>query len=175
MQEYFTEAVVLDREPLHELDFRLSVFTKRRGKIVAKAKSARKILSKLSGHLVPGAVAQIRFVERNGLQLVDALKIGTASASVTDLRALNAILADGEPDPLLWRQLEGGSFDWGTVLKILGWDPASAACSVCARPLPSVFHARAQEFFCAPCSSRSGEKEVIYIGTANHKSKAVKN
>ena len=163
MQEYFTEAVVLDREPLGEFDVRLSVFTKRRGKLVAKVKSARKILSKLSGHLVPGALAQVRLVERNGLQLVDAFKTGTAAASATDLRALNAILADGEPDPRLWRRLEAGAFDWSAVLKLLGWDPADACCSHCARPLPEAFHARAQEFFCAPCSSRSGEKEVIYI------------
>lgn len=166
MQEYFTEAVVLEREPIGELDFRVSFFTKRRGKMVAKAKSARKILSKLSGHLVPGNIADIRLIEQSGLQVVDALKKGTIPFVEPDLQTLSAILADGEADLPLWRQLEEGKFSWRETLKTLGWDPEFAVCSLCAKRHPEAFHLRAQEFFCRPCSSDSGVKEVIYINTA---------
>lgn len=162
MHEYMTEAVVLDREPVNELDFRISFFTKRRGKLVAKAKSARKILSKLSGHLMPGNVAQIRVVERGGMQVVDALKLGVATPSIPDLRMLNVCLADADVDHHLWHGLTEGAFDWRETLKLLGWDPGHAACATCSRHAPEAFHPRSQEFFCRPCASKLDQKTLLY-------------
>lgn len=168
MQEYFTEAIVLDREPSGELDFRISFFTKRFGKLVAKAKSARKITSKLSGHLTPGSVADVRLIEKNGLQVVDAIKSGAVSAQV-DLHCLNKILADAEPDQILWQKVLLGSLDWGEILTILGWDPKFALCSVCAAPKPEAFSIGGQEFFCHHCSLGSGQKRLLYLYLANGK------
>ncbi|MEK7212689.1 MAG: recombination protein O N-terminal domain-containing protein, partial [Patescibacteria group bacterium] len=51
MQEYLSEAVVLDAVPNGDLDLRVHLFTKKFGKLTAKVKSARKITSKLAGHL----------------------------------------------------------------------------------------------------------------------------
>ena len=170
MQEYFTEAFVLDREPIGELDFKISLFTKRRGKLVAKVKSARKILSKLSGHLLPGNMADVRLVERNGLQVVDALKTGTAPSAVADLRRLSALLHEDEADPHLWKQLQGGAFDWHEVLAILGWDPTHAVCAICGHSHPDAFHIRGQEFFCRQCALNVLEKELLYIDHAAFKS-----
>lgn len=170
MQEYVTEAIVLDREPSGELDFRVSFLTKKRGKIIAKAKSARKIVSKLSGHLMPGYVADIRLIEKNGLQVVDALKKGMSAMFVSDLYLLNKILAGGEPEEELWDKVNSGGFSWLNTLKILGWDPEFALCSVCAMNKPDAFSITGQEFFCRKCSLNSRQKELLCIGTENPKS-----
>ncbi|MBI4087588.1 MAG: recombination protein O N-terminal domain-containing protein [Candidatus Liptonbacteria bacterium] len=162
MREYFTEAVVLDREPSGELDFRVSLFTKKFGKLMAKAKSARKITSKLSGHLLPGNIADVRLIEKNGLQVVDAIKKSSTSSGA-DLFLLNKILADAEPDPALWQKVISGNLRWGEVIKILGWDPEFALCSACAIPKPESFSIRGQEFFCRTCALRSGQKELLYL------------
>ena len=74
MQEYLSEAVVLDRLANGDLNGRVVFLTKRFGKLVGKARSIRKITSKLSGHLQPGNLVQVRMIEKNGLQIVDALK-----------------------------------------------------------------------------------------------------
>jgi len=112
MQEYVTEAVVLDTVPSAELDVRVSLFTKKFGKLVARAKSVKKITSKLAGHLEPGNIIKIRLVEKKGLQLVDALKErevqslsnsrelesdeGGHTMSPPDLYLLNQILHEAE-------------------------------------------------------------------------------
>ena len=166
MQEYYTEAIVLDREPSGELDFRISLFTKKFGKLFAKAKSARKIVSKLSGHLMPGNMADIRLVERNGFQVVDALKKGVAAATFSDLISLNKILADGEPESALWNKVSFGGFSWPEALKILGWDPEFSTCSVCASPKPVAFDITDQEFFCRKCSLNSGKKKLLFLSSS---------
>ncbi|MDP2650779.1 MAG: recombination protein O N-terminal domain-containing protein, partial [bacterium] len=79
MKEYFTPGIVLDREPRNELDEAITIYTKDLGKVRAFTKSSRKITSKLSGHLTPGRLANIRLVERNKLQLVDALSLPPSS------------------------------------------------------------------------------------------------
>ncbi len=163
MQEYITEALVLDREPVGELDFRISFFTRKFGKLVAKAKSARKVTSKLSGHLLPGNLADIRLVEKNGLQVVDALKKWTAAAAAPDLSFLNKILAEGEPETALWNKLSSGGFNWPEALKILGWDPEFAVCSVCARPRPEAFNIGGQEFFCRNCLPRHQTEHFVFF------------
>ena len=74
MQEYVTEAVVLDAVPSAELDVRVSLFTKKFGKLVARAKSVKKITSKLAGHLEPGNVVKIRLFGEKGVQQVGGAK-----------------------------------------------------------------------------------------------------
>ena len=65
MTEYLSEAVVLDKETSGDLDIRVSMFTKKFGKLKVRAKSARRIVSKLSPHLEPGNVAQVRIIEKS--------------------------------------------------------------------------------------------------------------
>lgn len=167
MQEYLGEAIVLSREPVGELDVRFSVFTKRFGKLEAKAKSARRITSKLAGHLEPGNLIDARIVEKNGLHIADALKKRRLNVELADLRQLGAILAEAEPEPRLWRELSSGKLNWGVVLGILGWDPRAARCQACGGTKDGlVFSVRGQEFFCGECSSKLDRNEVIYIKTS---------
>ena len=163
MQEYLSEAVILDREPAGDLDVRLSVFTKRFGKFVVKAKSARRITSKLAGHLQPGNLVDARIVEKNGLQIVDVLKKRRLDIAPADLHRLDLILAEAEPEPRLWRELVGDKFVWWEVLGILGWEPAAAQCGACDGTEDLVFSISGQEFFCGNCSSKLDQNEVIYI------------
>ena len=180
MQEYVTEAVVLDTVPSAELDVRVSLFTKKFGKLVARAKSVKKITSKLAGHLEPGNIIKIRLVEKKGLQLVDALKErevqslsnsrelesdeGGHTMSPPDLYLLNQILHEAEPDHELWELLTSGAFRWHEALRILEWDPAAADCvRAGCTGTPAAFHIKTQEFYCSACASKVRRNEVILL------------
>lgn len=162
MQEYSTEAIVLDKETNGDLDARITLFTKKFGKLAGKAKSVRKITSKLSGHLEPGNLVQARLVEKNGLQVVDALKQEKLPNNPSDFYFLGRLLADAEPEPDLWNALTAGNFSWKEGLKILGWDPEFASCSACGKRA-SAFHSKSQEFFCGACALKLLREEVLYI------------
>jgi recombinational DNA repair protein (RecF pathway) len=151
MKEYVDEAVVLSREPHADADSRVTLFTRRYGKLTARAKSARKITSKLSAHLEPGQRIGVRLVEKNGLQIVDALKKSRVGISPHTLGVLAGLLAEGEPDAPLWELLTQGQFSWADVLGVLGWDPRGALCARCENGALSHFALRRQEFFCVSC------------------------
>lgn len=151
MQEYVTDAIVLKKNPLGDLDSRYTLFTKRFGKIMAKAKSSRKITSKLAAHLEPGTMAKVRFIETKGTQLIDALKFGATALphGLGDLDFLAQLLPDAEPEPALWELLmETERWSWAEALAILGWDPAEAVCAVCGTRQPPYFYIPRQEFYC---------------------------
>jgi recombinational DNA repair protein (RecF pathway) len=163
MQEYVTDAIVLKKDPLGDLDGRYTLFTKRFGRIMAKAKSSRKITSKLAPHLEPGIVAKVRFIETKGTQLIDALKSGHVALSLSDLHFLSQLLPDAEPEPALWELLTGGNFTWATALAILGWDPADAECVECGARQPSYFYIARQEFYCRTHASKARKDAVLSI------------
>lgn len=158
MQEYGGEALVLRKEPQSECDSRVSLYMKRYGKLVAKAKSARKITSKLSAHLEPGNISEIRLVEKNDLHVVDALKKNKLDINPRDLYLIDRILSEADPDPEFWRLLSSGRFNWNRALSILGWDPKEASCS-CGLS-PRAFDISKQEFFCKNCVTVS--RNIIY-------------
>jgi len=163
MQEYVTDAIVLKKDPLGDLDGRYTLFTKRFGKIVAKAKSSRKITSKLASHLEPGTVTKVRFIETKGTQLIDALKSGQVSLPIGDLQLLSQIVPDAEPEPALWELLAGGGFAWAPALAILGWDPEGAECVTCGEKRPRYFYITHQEFYCRTHASKARKDAVISI------------
>lgn len=175
MREYVTEAVVLAKEPYRDFDARYAFFTKRFGKIMGKATSARKITSKLAGHLEPGSVATVRFVERNGgsgngngmPQIADALKYGKLAATPGDLHFLNRLLPEWEADAALWDELARDGFSWERLLGILGWDLRHAVCEGCGqRQEIAAFYIPRQEFFCAACASKLDRDELLLLGNA---------
>ena len=163
MQEYLSEAVVLSAQPNGNLDTRVSLFTKRFGKLKAKAKSARKITSKLAPHLQPGNIVRVRIVEKAGLHVADALKLSSLENSTYTLGFFDAPVSEAEPDTALWALLTRGDFHSREILKVLGWDPSGAQCGICAFHAAPVFHTRAQEFFCEGCASKFPQNEVFYL------------
>ena len=163
MTEFVSEVLVLGRESTGEFDARVSLFTRRYGKLVAKAKSIRKITSKLSGHLQPGTFARARFIEKNGLQVADALKYGFFNSSRDNLRILDKIIPEAEPDIGLWAELASGGLRWRTVLKILGWDPNHALCASCGAKEIVSFGPSEQEFLCKECALKLDRNKLLYI------------
>ncbi len=149
-------------QPVRELDLRLSLFTKKFGKIKARARSARKITSKLAGHLQVGDLVQVRIVEKQGLQVVDALKKIRLPLSPHDLGLLDGLLPEFQPEAELWRLLGGEELPWRRVLKVLGWDPDHAHCRIC-QDAAVIFDPRSQDFFCARCASKLVPDAVSYI------------
>jgi recombinational DNA repair protein (RecF pathway) len=161
VQEYITRAVVLDKTMRGgEADARYSFFTERYGKISARAKSSRKLISKLAGHLEPGTLAAVRIIEQHGAQVVDALKVARVDLSLADLLSLNNLLGEWEPDRELWEEIASShqSFSWANTLAILGWDPRGAACVQCGRGAARQFFIPRQEFFCTTCTSGYSKK-----------------
>lgn len=158
MQEYVTDAVVLAKRASGEFDARYTLLTKKFGKMMGRAKSSRKITSKLAGHLEPGSVVKVRFIEKTGVQVVDALKVAQVGISLADLAALDRLIPEMEADAPLWEQILEGPFSWFAVIKSLGWDPGEAVCAGCGRGDISHFFIPRQEFFCPECISRDVSK-----------------
>ena len=68
MEEYVSKALVLTKEPRGECNAQYTLFTEQFGRIAGRTKSSRRITSKLAGHLEPGTVARVRFIEKSGAQ-----------------------------------------------------------------------------------------------------------
>ena len=162
MREYVTEAIVLEREPHGEFDARVTFWSRDFGRMRGRATSLRKITSKLSAHLEPGLVSQVRLVENKNLQIVDALKVRRLAVPPPDLARLARLLADGEPDEAVWEAATAEAWSWSALLAALGWDPRGAACVRCGRR-PEAFSVGSQDFFCELCASKLPLDALIYI------------
>jgi recombinational DNA repair protein (RecF pathway) len=165
MQEYVTDAIVLLKQPSGEQDGRYSFFTKRFGKIIGRAKSSRKITSKLASHLEPGNLLKVRFIEQKGMQVVDALKTARTEIPLHDLELLNSLLSEMDVDEALWGQIAYRQFSWSGILRILGWDPEEAVCAHCGKKEAAYFYIPRQEFFCSDCVSKLKADAVSLIDT----------
>lgn len=163
MQEYVTNAIVLKKDPLRDLDGRYALFTEHFGKVIGKTTSSRKITSKLAPHLEPGMVSRVRYIEKNGTQIVDALKVGRLSISLTDLHFLAELLAEGQRELELWTMIVQKNFSWVTTLAALGWDPSGAICMTCGNRDAPYFYTRRQEFFCENCASKLDHDAVLLV------------
>jgi len=160
MLEYVTEAIVLDKVDLGELDSRVYLFTKDFGKITAKIKSGRKIISKLASHTEPLNLVTVRIVDKNSPQLIDALisKKGIPGKTFFKIVSLvKDISPEGQSDANLWKLLlsfidngaEAGDFI--KILKILGFDPTHAKCNNCLKGSPDFFSVKDLIFYCKEC------------------------
>ena len=161
MREYFTSGIVLDREPRNELDEDIIVYTKNLGKVRAFTKSSRKITSKLRGHLTPGRLANIRFVERNKLQLVDVLSTPTPGGPkelLSFLNFINKITPYGDADLSLWYMVEeivGGNHlspaIYRHLLERLGFGGEEVRCHYCENGEVNFFDPSETVFLCSKC------------------------
>ncbi len=176
MKEYFTPGIVLDREPRNELDEAITIYTKDLGKVQAFTKSSRKITSKLSGHLTPGRLASLRLVERNKLQLVDALSTPAPSnlkELLPFLNFINKITPYSDADLSLWYMIEEiisgnhlGPSVYRHLIERLGYSDESAHCHYCKNARSSFFNLSETAPFCALCRPRLNLKpdEFVFLG-----------
>ncbi len=175
MAECITDAIVIDKEESGEYDARVFLYTEAMGSVVARATSIRKITSKLATHLEPPNIVKVRLIERNsfgsvGYQIGDALALHVGRAwrkSPALLREALELISvfkesgfRGDPDPDVWNMLRAMFTNapparvaayTGDLLRVLGFDPLHAECSLCACGKPTQFSFRTLAFFCDRC------------------------
>lgn len=164
MLEHYTTAIVLGLDDRDDLDRVVTLYTKDFGRIRAKAKSIRKITSKLAGHLMVGSIVSIRLIERgdgNSLQVLDALSERLLPISLELLRfveTLDKIVPLGLPDLGLWydaeKAISQGDFSPAYYRRILidtGLDVDSAVCKNCGNKRVSYFIPADVTFLCNDC------------------------
>jgi DNA repair protein RecO (recombination protein O) len=160
MQEFVTDAIVLDIEQTGEYDARVHFFTKELGRISARARSLFKSQSKLAGHLQPLSLVTIRLVIKNGIQVVDAMmKMNFAfkqePRKIKDLiavaRLIREMTQENQTEPELWSLIEEGDILSKRLLKVMGFDPEHALCSKCDANKPSSFILKDAIYLCSKC------------------------
>ncbi len=164
MTEYFTEALVLDTEDSAELDKSIYLYTKELGKVVAKAKSIRKITSKLAAHLQPLSFVKVRLVEKNGFRVVDALafeRIRVSQQALFLVQFIKEMTFELQSDKNLWLLIkkipqdlrDNKKTSYQSLLRVLGFAPDFARCNVCGSKFIAYFSKTEQIFLCRRCAS----------------------
>ena len=184
MFEVTTEAIVLHKEDAREQDQRVYLYTRALGKVIAKATSSRKIVSKLAAHVEPLNLATVKLVSKNdgaegrNLQLIDALSIDSASCLKKDpQRLIQAVkvcelirksIPVGVPDEDLWDLLQALRSGAGTVtlhraLHALGFNAQFARCQLCDRTQPEYFAPGENFFICTACTFNAQWHDAGFI------------
>jgi len=191
MLEHYTEAFVFDNKINKELDAVITLYTRDFGKVIARAKSARKITSKLNSHLQPLNFANVRLIEKNALsagkqrfQVVDALTIennsrweknpGNLAKFLNIAQFINEMTFELHQDLRLWQaikkifsadlvELEDRIIYLG-LLKILGFDSEYASCVVCDNPQTDYFSKSEHIFLCIKCACPAKRDSLAAAG-----------
>lgn len=154
-----TQGVVLKRRNFHEADRILTIFTKKLGKISARARGVRKTKSKLAGHLEPYMLVDMRLAEGvtwytlTEAQIIEAfpklrLNLKQTSAAYYVGELVTLLFQDNDPHPRIFNllvemlgMLEQGknglllpSFLWHVMAEI-GYSPELFYCVKCAKKL----------------------------------------
>lgn len=165
-EEYFTEALVLDKEPVGEADLRVVLYTKDLGKITAKAVSARKITSKLAAHLEPLNFISARLINKNRFQIVDALtteRFPGGPEMMAILGLIKELTGEEQSDYQLWQALKNKDFSGQSILGLLGFDNEFANCQNCGAEDPEHFLIRELEYRCGICFVNSGSPQSFAL------------
>ena len=182
MKEFYTKALVLERKDVNEVDGLIYFFTEDLGRLVARAKSIRKIKSKLSGHLQPLNFIKIRFVKlagpNDGFSVVDCLDDEEMSHYKTKERHdllpiiafLNKSAFDLQTDRRLWfflRKIFEKKYRPGEIgrvlVKLLGFDSEGAECFSCGTKDISFFLGDDNVFLCSSCASKFPQDRILLI------------
>ena len=161
MQECVTEALVLLKEPFSEYDARITLYTRLNGKLWAKAKSVRKITSKLNAHLEPGMVTLIRLTTRKddhvgkdlNWYLTDSLNEFRAYTNFEFLESIARLIPDhmGRSD-LFWNFLMKGEVNWRGLYSNLGYQNLNSTCMNCGEENIAYFSKSDETFIGAICA-----------------------
>lgn len=185
MLEHLTEAIVLDKEDIAETDGLIFLYTEKMGRVVAKARGLKKMLSKSNCHLEPLNFVDVRFVSgKNGyFQFLDAMPsenqkfIRKIKKSPEDLAKFLEIrdfiketTFDLQPDFYLWQIIKKIFQEnppkqkiYRALLTVLGFDPQFAECGACNKEEVAYFYKHDHMFLCRECSSKIPKNEVILV------------
>ena len=107
------KVLVLSKRETGESDAIYSFYTKELGRVNALAKGAKKITSKLAGHLEPLSLSKVRIVEKKNLHIADALLLNnfknirsnrqTFKEALLLLKFVEENTFEFQPYELLWR------------------------------------------------------------------------
>ena len=111
----------------------------------------------------PGNVIRVRLIEKNGLQITDALKEARLEVALEHLSLFSDLLPEGEAEPALWARCRAGIFAWRAILRVLGWDPEYATCTAWGSPEVFSFRISSQEFFCRQCALKFGRNGILLL------------
>ena len=181
MAERYTSAFVLGRENKNNQDILFTLYTKDLGKIKAIAKSARKITSKLTGHLTQGKIVNVRVVDKGSFQLLDALSSGQRCADseiIKFLRFLDNMTPYNQSDLHVWHiareiisRCQIGPIVYGELLRVMGFaSPSPSAFPACVqcggeKSPTTLFYTPDLVFLCSNCSAdvRIDENDLVKI------------
>jgi hypothetical protein len=128
MFECSTKALILEKEPVGEYDGLLTLYTEDFGKVSVKAKSIRKITSKLSAHTEPGMLSSFRLIGKNPFQkvkgsfwLADGLGGRRVFSDFAFLDLVGSMTTEFHADRDLWKFLMRGRSDRKALFAILGF------------------------------------------------------
>ncbi len=183
MIEYFTEGIVLSKEKRSDFDGVVNIYTKDFGKISAKTKGIFKPISKLSGHLEPLNLVNVRIVEKNGFQITDALmtkkllspqtknSINFYKQALDLLSFVSEMTFDFQPDIKLWQTIlktleainKKRTPSYSLILEVLGFSPKFSQCQKCKSKPARYFSKKDQVFYCSICASKFPKNEIILV------------
>ena len=174
MIEYFTEALVLDKEDSGEIDGLVHFYTEELGKVTGKARGVKKMTSKLNAHLEPIHFVKVRLISgKNGyFQIADTLsfkkelkkEIKNSPENLAKFLRISRFIKDMtfemQTDFGLWQAIKKifssnaeEFLAYRLILKNLGFDPEYAACDFCGNKKISYFHQQDHNFLCQKCAS----------------------
>jgi DNA repair protein RecO len=185
MLEHYTEAFVLGNKTDKEIDAQIVLYTRDFGKVTAKAKSARKLTSKLNGHLQPLNFINARLVEKNGFQIVDALAVGDKEIFDKNSEVLSKFLNIAEfinemtfelhQDTRLWQEIKKifsansanleEKIIYRGLLRILGFNPEGVSCAFCGDSRANYFLKPESVFLCAKCAGKVDKNQLLFINS----------
>ena len=165
---------MLDQENSGEFDKLIFLYTEDLGKVIAKAKSIRKITSKLASQLEPLNFVRVRLVEKNGFQVVDALafdKVKVSQPVLELVRFIKEMTFELQPDRKFWLLIRRTfqnlknykKFSYKPLLKALGFAPDFARCNVCDSKFVAYFSKTEQVFLCRRCALKIDKNELVLV------------
>lgn len=169
MFEYATRAIVLEKTPINDFDGLITLYTEELGRVSAKAKSLRKITSKLSAHLEPGTLGAVRLVGRNpfylksGFWVVDSLAEKKLFSDYIFLGLVKELTVDFQADVDLWNFLLQGEPRRDELVRLSGFGGKADECALCGVRNTSFFCGQEQMFVCEFCSIKFSTPAIIHI------------
>lgn len=119
---------MLEKEYCGEFDAWIYLYTKEMGKLRAKARSVRKITSKLGSHLEPGLLVNVRLVSKSSdaslirsFQIADALSGSRFYSDFQFLAVVKDLTLDLHSENAMWDFLLEGKPNIEKLLQISGF------------------------------------------------------
>lgn len=168
MREYYTLGIVLGSRPSDVSDRMVDLYTKDLGRLQAKVVAGRKLTSKLSPHLSPGNLVEVRLVEKVKFIVADAVikeRFIRSHEALEFLFLLRSLLPEFVPDLQIWhhlvRSLKERKVKNSVILKFLGYNPLLARCEFCSQKNVAYFSITNQVFLCRRCAASSPADVVL--------------